>query len=68
ANPMKHYYVDVRGGMAIVKATSTKSAEQFSYSYFGTLNVMFIRLAAEEETDWYKAMGGVIHETNNVSV
>ena len=65
---MKHYYVDVNGGVAIVKATSTKRAEQFSNSYFGTLNVMLLRLATEEEIDWYKAMGGVIHEADNVSV
>lgn len=65
---MKHYYVDVNGGMAIVKATSIKSAEQFSNPYFGTMHVRFLRLATEEEIDWYKAMEGVIHETNNVFV
>lgn len=65
---MKHYYVDLNGGMAIVKTTSIKNAEQFSNSYFGTLHVRFVRLATKEEIDWCKAMGGVIHETNNVSV
>ena len=65
---MKHYYVDVNGGMAIVKAKDIESAEQFSNPYFGSVHVRFVRLAAEEEIDWYKAMGGVIHEANNVSV
>lgn len=65
---MKYYYVDVNGGMAIVEATSIKIAEQFSNYYFGTIHVRLVRLAAEEEIDWCKAMGGIIHEAGNVSV
>ncbi len=65
---MKYYYIDVSGGMAIVRATSIKSAEQFSIPYFGAIHVRFVRLASEEEIKWYKPMKGVIHETNNVSV
>lgn len=65
---MKHYYIDVSGGMAMVKATSIKNAERFSNSYFGTIHVRFVRIATKEEIDWYKAMGGIIHEANNVSI
>lgn len=65
---MKHYYVDMRGGAAIVKATSTKNAKQFSNSYFGIVNVQFVRLATKEEIDWCRAMGGIIHEADDVSV
>lgn len=65
---MKYYYVDVNGGIAIVKATSIENAEQFSITYFGSVHVRFVRLATKEEIDWYKAMGGIIHEADNVSV
>ena len=65
---MKHYYVDVNGGVAIVKATSIEKAEEFSIPHFGAIHVRFVRLASEVEIDWYKVMGGVIHEADNVSV
>lgn len=65
---MKHYYVDVNGGMAIVKATNIESARRYSVPYFGAIHVRFVRLATEEEIDWYKVIGGVIHEARNVSV